>query len=245
MREDPDEIDVHSTAIAANHPAPSLKRSDRPRLGPPVQPGRPTAVYRPTARAPMAVIKLYHEGMRSFSHYPVMCDQFRIGRSEGDLVVSHDNRMSGRHAEIQRRADGDKFRWFLVDLDSTNGTFVRADRALLKNEDHLLIGKEYYRFVSHDGTSGLIHEGNPSGETWWFESNPVWLGRGVPCGLNSFTQDEFVDPKHAYITMNAAGEWIIKDAGSMNGVWYRIQEAELGKSCSFQLGEQRFGFWMC
>jgi FHA domain len=60
-----------------------------------------------------------------------------IGRSSGcRLVLSHDT-VSGRHAELRRREDGDLE---IVDLGSLNGTWVngwRVDRAVLHDGDVL------------------------------------------------------------------------------------------------------------
>ncbi|MGE3775541.1 MAG: FHA domain-containing protein [Pirellulaceae bacterium] len=246
LREEPEEDDPRTTSVATGSSATATITPRSPATVPTSRsPNAPAAPFRPVVRPPMAVIKLYHDGMRSFNHYPIVNDTYRLGRSEGDLLVPHDVRMSSRHAEIQRRAAGQRYRWFLVDLNSTNGTFIRADRALLKDDDQLMIGKEYYRVVTRDGKAGLQHERTASrGETWWFDASTVWLGRAVACPLSACAQDDFVDPRHAFIRMNEAGDWIIKDTGSVNGIWYRVREVEPGRSCSFQLGEQRFGFWL-
>lgn len=45
-----------------------------------------------------------------------------IGRSQGNDVVLGDMSVSRRHAELRTNGSG---RYFLIDLDSTNGTFVR------------------------------------------------------------------------------------------------------------------------
>ena len=64
-----------------------------------------------------------------------------IGRVEGDLVIPHDGGISGRHAEIVRRPEGGQFRWYLRDLQSTNGTFVRASNVILHPDQEVLIGR--------------------------------------------------------------------------------------------------------
>ncbi len=199
--------------------------------------------YCPSVRAPMAVVKLFHDGEQTFNPSPVMTDRFRIGRTEGDLVVPHDFWMSGRHAEIQRRKIGKSFHWFLVDLNSTNGTFVRADFAALKHNDELFIGQERYRFTDQNGRAGLMHVTTGSGQQWWFAGNSAIIGSQPPSGLRSFTTDVFLNPIHAKLQREPDGTWTIRDNHSHNGLWFRIKEVELPAHSAFQLGEQRFGFW--
>lgn len=202
-----------------------------------------TPLYRPSVRAPMAVVKLFHDGVTSFTSYPVFADRFRIGRIDGDLVVFHDSWMSGRHAEIQRRRVGDRFQWFLVDQKSTNGSFVRSDSTALKNNDELFLGQERYRFSAQNGRAGLIHATKGVGQQWWFRGRKEIIGSKPPCGLPSFATDPYLDPEHAFLFQRPDGTWEIEDNKSQNGLWYRIGEIELSSNSAFQLGEQRFGFW--
>lgn len=53
--------------------------------------------------------------------YPIY-DQVDIGRSEGDVVLAEDRYLSPRHARLVFRED----RFFLRDLDSVNGLFLRV-----------------------------------------------------------------------------------------------------------------------
>lgn len=200
-------------------------------------------LYRPSVRAPMAVIKLFHDGQLTFNQYPVMADRFRIGRTDGDLIVPHDYWMSGRHAEIQRRKRGDSYHWFLIDLNSTNGTFVQTDFAVLRNNDELFMGQERYRFLLKDDKARLMHVTRGAGQLWAFTESQVIIGSQLPCGLKSFTSDPYLDAVHARLKREPDGTWTIRDNRSRNGVWYRIKEVEIPANSEFQLGEQRFGFW--
>ncbi len=200
-------------------------------------------LYRPTVRAPMAVIKLYHDGTSSFTSYPVFTDRYRIGRIDGDLVVVHDYWMSGRHAEIQRRRNGERYQWFLVDLKSTNGTFIQAECVDLKHNDELFLGQERYRFCNQNGRAGLIHATKGVGQQWWFKNRRETVGQSSPYGIRCFATDPFLDPVHAEFIQRNDGTWTIQDNNSQNGVWYRVREVELTANAAFQLGEQRFGFW--
>jgi hypothetical protein len=202
-----------------------------------------TPLYRPSVRPPMAVVKLFHDGATTYTPYTVFADRFRIGRIDGDVVVLHDSWMSGRHAEIQRRRVGDRFHWYLVDQKSTNGSFVRSDSTVLKNNDELFLGQERYRFSTQNGRAGLIHATKGVGQQWWFRGRKEIIGSKPPCGLPSFATDPYLDPEHAILIQRSDGAWEIHDNNSQNGLWYRIMEIELSSNSAFQLGEQRFGFW--
>lgn len=231
LKEQSQDFDRHRTVIV----------DDRPET--PVGSQSAVPLYRPTVRAPMAVIKLFHDGTTSFNPYPVFTDRFRIGRIDGDLVVVHDYWMSGRHAEIQRRRNGDCYKWFLVDLKSTNGTFVRAECVDLKHNDELFLGQERYRFCYQNGRAGLIHATKGVGQQWWFKGRRETIGQNAPHGIRCFSTDPFLDPVHANFIQKGDGTWTIQDNDSQNGVWYRVHEVELTSNAAFQLGEQRFGFW--
>jgi hypothetical protein len=200
-------------------------------------------LYRPTVRAPMAVVKLFHDGQSTYNPYPIMTERFRIGRNDGDLIVPHDFWMSGKHAEIQRRKRGDRYHWYLVDLKSTNGTFVQADFAVLKNNDELFIGQERYRFLLQDGKAGLMHVTRGSGQQWLITDTSAVIGSRAPCGLKIFAADPYLDEVHARLKREPDGTWTIRDNRSRNGIWFRITEVEIPPNAEFQLGEQRFGFW--
>lgn len=67
-------------------------------------------------------------------------DQHGLGRDAGNSIQIHDTEVSRRHAEI-RRVDG---KYFLVDLGSSNGTYINAERIherALTSGDTLQIGR--------------------------------------------------------------------------------------------------------
>ena len=47
-----------------------------------------------------------------------------MGRGDHNDVAIHDESVSESHAKIQRREDA----WYIVDMDSTNGTYVSGNR---------------------------------------------------------------------------------------------------------------------
>lgn len=105
-----------------------------------------TVAFRPVLRPPMALLCLLDDGREEGQWVRLRQDVTVIGRTEGDIIVPHDNSMSGRHAAIQREAVKGRYRWVLTDLQSTNGTFVRAASTILKHGQQILLGGRRYRF---------------------------------------------------------------------------------------------------
>lgn len=75
-----------------------------------------------------------------------MVDHFRIGRSADCALILDDDYVSGDHAEMKRRADG---QWVLTDLGSTNGSFVNGARlsapTIVTAADDIKIGRTQMR----------------------------------------------------------------------------------------------------
>jgi pSer/pThr/pTyr-binding forkhead associated (FHA) protein len=76
------------------------------------------------------------------SAFPLFGDAVVLGRERGDILFPEDGYVSGTHARISHRAG----RFFLADLGSSNGTFirVRADRAV-KSGAFVLMGQQLFR----------------------------------------------------------------------------------------------------
>jgi pSer/pThr/pTyr-binding forkhead associated (FHA) protein len=76
------------------------------------------------------------------SAFPLFGDAVTLGRERGDILFPEDGYVSGAHARVSLR-DG---RYFLTDLNSSNGTFlrVRGERAL-PNGASLLMGQQLFR----------------------------------------------------------------------------------------------------
>ncbi len=66
----------------------------------------------------------------------------QVGREVGDITFTGDGFVSGQHARLAHE-DG---RFFLEDLNSSNGTYIRADEHTLNNNDLILIGQKLLRF---------------------------------------------------------------------------------------------------
>ena len=80
------------------------------------------------------------------SRFKINKTSLTIGRSnDNDIVLTNDT-ISAHHAEIHRRREGD---FFIVDLASTNGTFVNENRIKeteLKDDDLIEIGEVRFKF---------------------------------------------------------------------------------------------------
>ena len=94
----------------------------------------------------MALLCIVDDGSEEGEWLRLRGDQFVIGRSDGHLIIPHDTMMSSRHAELVRKHEGGKYRWYLNDLHSTNGAFVRIGKAALQHDQELLIGTTRFRF---------------------------------------------------------------------------------------------------
>lgn len=104
--------------------------------------------WRPLYRPPMAVLWILDDDGNTGEFYRLRDDCFTIGRDSGNLVIAHDSKISGKHCEIRREVKEGEFRWYVADLKSTNGTFVKIEEGLLRHQQEIYIGSRRYRFES-------------------------------------------------------------------------------------------------
>jgi pSer/pThr/pTyr-binding forkhead associated (FHA) protein len=227
-----------------------------------------TLVFRPTHRPTMAVLYVSDDGDESGETIRIRASEFVIGRTEGDLVIPHDGAISGRHAEISRRFEKGQYQWFLRDLLSSNGTFVRVSNALLNPNQEILLGSLRYRFeLPTQGAATAAGAGIASTRKWHLDEPPFDIEAGRPALVEmtphgdgrrfplidaEYTigrdhrlvsivlDDKMVSPRHARIHRDPKGRWHIENAKSLNGLWLRIEEIALDRGGHFQCGEQRF-----
>lgn len=72
----------------------------------------------------LAVLEVASEGSSRGTQYPVHVPLAHVGRGSHNDIVINDDSVSDTHAKLQRRDDG----WFVVDVGSTNGTYVAGQR---------------------------------------------------------------------------------------------------------------------
>lgn len=225
-----------------------------------------TQLFRPRNRPPMAVLSVRFDGDDEGQEIAVFSSPFVIGRVEGNLVIEHDTEISGRHAELTRVFDNGRHFWQLNDLKSTNGTFVRAAVALLKDQQEILIGSQRFRFEIESVNNDADKNRSPTTRNVQkagsrAEQRPLaslvevgfaghekrlavtlaehWIGRD-PRLCSIVLDDPMVSPRHARLYRDKQSRWLLANANSLNGVWLRISRIDLGNSAQFQLGEQRF-----
>lgn len=76
--------------------------------------------------------------------YHLVADETTVGRETGDIVFTSDPFMSRRHAAIQWDEDAQEY--VLVDLNSSNGTYVAIrDDVRLENGDFVRLGQHLFR----------------------------------------------------------------------------------------------------
>jgi ABC-type multidrug transport system ATPase subunit len=168
----------------------------------------------------------------------------RIGRATGSAVWTPDERIvSAHHAKIVRLDEG----YVLLDLDSTNGTFLnehRVERAFLHDRDVIGLGPggpgiavevlaeagrageatvvipEFARLAAADKGGHLVSEVP-------FATDPLVVGRGDEADVR--LDSPIVSRRHARFAREGSGIRV-EDLGSANGTFARgnrIQEARL------------------
>lgn len=73
---------------------------------------------------PLAVLEVLNEGPSKGIRYAIRTPLAQVGRGPNNDVRLSDESVSEIHAKLQRRDDG----WHLVDMNSTNGTYVGGSR---------------------------------------------------------------------------------------------------------------------
>lgn len=185
----------------------------------------------------MALLHIVDDGREDGEVVRLRGDCFVIGRGEADIAIAHDILMSPHHARIDRLPQGG---WRLTDLGSTSGTFVRADRAKLRDGRTIQIGSTRLRFHEVDLTEAVFTEVTPAGDGQRHEcvAPLTTIGRG-DCTI--VLDDGFVSDVHAVVNRRRSG-WSIRNRG-VNGLWVRIHEpVALPAAAQFFCGEQRFVF---
>jgi pSer/pThr/pTyr-binding forkhead associated (FHA) protein len=173
-----------------------------------------TASYRPLRRPPMALLCVLDDGREEGEWIRLRGDCFIVGREEGDLRIPHDAMMSARHAELSRLVEAGRHRWYLTDLGSTNGTYVRIGAALLRHNQEILIGSRRYRFdaapqggppAPDDKTEPELDETQPKGTRGWDSLSPADL---IPCLVELTAKGE-----GQRYRLEKAENWIGRNAG--------------------------------
>jgi hypothetical protein len=214
---------------------------------------------------PTPILTVYDDGSEDGESIRIRKEQFVIGRAEGDLVIPHDSQMSSRHAELRQTVVRDKLRWTLVDLKSTNGTYVRIGHAVLEHGQEFILGRSRFRFenppaersqpkpagrqstrpwqnpaTNHAAPAVVELTADGSGPRVLLARPEIWLGKDAGYCQLAISADPFVSARHARIRRDEEGRWILENNKSVNGVWLRIEQIAFKGTCRFLLGEQQF-----
>ncbi len=145
--------------------------------------------FRPTIRPPQAVVRIFDDNLVSAENIRVRQSKFVIGRESGDLVVPHDGQMSSRHAQIELRSNEAGWTWHLLDLASTNGTYVRVQFAKLKPKQRIRLGQFALQFMEATKAENgdpiparlLCVSATGRNEKVLLEAGEYWLGCAPQC----------------------------------------------------------------
>ncbi len=229
-----------------------------------------TVYFRPLNRQPLATLTILDDGNQESGETIRIRDaRLVIGRTKGDVTIPFDSDMSAEHAELRCQRQKGKYRWYLIDMGSTNGTFLRAYRASLSREMELMMGSRRYFFqLPAGGDEGqetqvvqtqtyrapshtmieqlvprLVEAGTTADQarTFSLAAREAEFGRDASCRI-AIESDPFLSPKHARFYQDERGRWMVEDKKSHNGIWIRVKRMPLDQRAEFQLGQQRFRF---
>jgi len=242
-------------------PKPSIRQETKPSAARP---------YRPTSRPPVAELTVFDDGKTEGELIRIRTDRFVIGRTEGDLLIPHDELISTRHMEITRQKLVNAYRWIITDLQSTNGLFIRVSRTALVAGTEFIVGSGRYRFDAFEGdpVATLDHVPaipKPTKSTrGWDEKSPLTtlptitelirggIGNRIVLTRSEYwigtdlkcdlsrAGDPFCEAKHARISPAPKGGWQVEHFKSLNGLWYRVAQTTIESTVLFMIGEQRF-----
>jgi len=194
--------------------------------------------------------------------YEIEGEQTDVGREEGSILLVNDPYVSPRHARLLFREG----RFFIRDLESVNGVYVRLRAPeRLQHADLVLVGLEVLRFeVVSDAERGLGPAaergtqvfGSPAApryarlcqrtvegvtrDVYYPTREETVIGREV--GDVVFTTDPFMSRRHAAIVRDpATNTFTLKDLGSSNGTYLGIRgERELVPGDHVRVGQHLF-----
>jgi pSer/pThr/pTyr-binding forkhead associated (FHA) protein len=230
--------------------------------------GSSANLFRPTVRPPIAMLTVCDDGKLDGEVIRIRDHKFVIGRTEGDLKIPIDGRISSRHVEITLQDIGGVHRWAVTDLQSTHGMFVRVSRTVLADRAEFLVGNGRYRFDSPQSLAEATTElPNPtaSGETQGWDGGPspfrppavtellgneignrmllvkpeYWIGADPTCQI-SRRDDPYCEPRHVRLYRTPNGSWYAEHNRTQNGLWLRMSQIVVDSVVRFQVGEQRF-----
>jgi diguanylate cyclase (GGDEF)-like protein len=118
----------------------------------------PLEELRPQRGGQDCLVVIYSSDPRQFGKRYVLGDEpLTVGRGQENRIVLDNDSVSRRHCRIERR----NLLWYVVDLDSTNGTYVNDDQVgdyALRRGDQIKIGDTIVKFLSGQDIEAQYHE---------------------------------------------------------------------------------------
>jgi len=117
----------------------------------------PEKAAHPEPATEACLVFIYPTGPQMGARYILKAGETMIGRTDDCQICVADGSVSRRHARIDCRDDG----YYVIDLDSTNGTFVNNcvnRETKLTDGDYLRIGNCIYRFLAGGNLEAEYHE---------------------------------------------------------------------------------------
>jgi pSer/pThr/pTyr-binding forkhead associated (FHA) protein len=248
---------------------PPASRQAQPSLPPAPTAGQAVSAFRPSYRPPVALLTICDDGKVDGELIRIRDQKFLIGRTEGDLRIPIDSRISSRHVEITLQNVGGVHRWVVTDLQSTHGTFVRVSRTVLNDRAEFLVGNGRYRFETPqslaEATVDQVAEPGGLGQTKGWSNVPspfrppaltellggeignrmllakpeYWIGSDPSCPICR-PDDPYCEPRHVRLFRAQNGGWHAEHNKTMNGLWLKMPQIVVDSTVRFQIGEQRF-----
>lgn len=246
-------------AVADPEPSPVVVRED-----PPVRLAVATQALGATSSFPLAQLTTVLRDGTTGPTYPLSAEQTDIGREEGNVLLPDDPYICPRHARIVHREG----RFFLRDLHSVNGIFLRVTAAApLEDHDAFLVGQQLLVLdLLDDGEGGLgpaVQHGTllfGAPEVQCLARLTLWTTEGAPRDVHYlqrpetilgrevgdivFPEDAFMSRRHAAVSCDlATRHFSLRDLDSSNGTYLRFRgEREVRFGDRFRLGQHLFRF---
>ncbi|MGF1467463.1 MAG: diguanylate cyclase [Sandaracinaceae bacterium] len=119
----------------------------------------PLEKLRPQRTGHDCLVVIYSSDQRQFGKRYVLdsSEPLTVGRGQENSVVLDNDSVSRRHCRIEKRND----QWFVVDLDSTNGTYVndvQVTEYQMRRGDQVKVGDTIVKFLSGSDLEAQYHE---------------------------------------------------------------------------------------
>ncbi|MFK7992028.1 MAG: diguanylate cyclase [Sandaracinaceae bacterium] len=118
----------------------------------------PLEELRPQRSGSDCLVVIYSSDQRQFGKRYVLGDEpLSVGRGGENRIMLDNDSVSRRHCRVERR----NVTWYVVDLDSTNGTYVNDDQVTeyaLRRGDQVKVGDTILKFLSGQDLEAQYHE---------------------------------------------------------------------------------------